>query len=359
MNLLDRYIFRQFFWNLLMVLGGLLSLYLLIDFFEQIDRFTRNGQTIGFALRFFIMKIPTIYYQLSPVSILLAGIITLGILSHNHEAMALNAGGISLLRIITPVVLASLLLTLLTMAMAQWLLPVTTSKTNKIWYTVITQPVINGINQDGRIFYRGSEGIYTFRLNSETNDYQDMIYSTWDAKYTLTKLLAAENGRHEGVWLLNNGLEKSLTPDGGYDITTFEERQVLLKEGPQEFFAPIFRADEHSLTFLWRKAKKDRGQGIMTGILDLYARISFIFLGLPLLIFAIPLTIHIHQRWGRDLTVAIPLSCCLAFAFWGIWSTLQSLAQAGVLGPVTAAWSIHSALAFTGVIWTFRMNRGG
>ncbi len=359
MNLLDRYIFRQFFWNLLMVIGGLLSLYLLIDFFEQIDRFTEKGQTIGFALRFFIMKIPTIYYQLSPVSILLAGIITLGILNHNREAMALNAGGISLLRIITPVVLASLLLTLLTMAMAQWLLPITTSKTNKIWYTVIKHPVINGIIQNDRIFYRGSEGIYSFRLSKDNDTYQDLIYSSWDDKYTLTTFLTAEQGRHEGSWHLKKGLEKSLTPGGEYDITTFEEREVQLKEGPDEFFAPIFRADEHSLTFLWHKARDDRKKGIMAGILDLYSRLSFIFLGVPLLIFAIPLTIHVHNRWGRDLTVAIPLGCCLAFVFWGIWSTLQSMAQAGLLNPVTAAWSIHGLLVVTGIVWTFRMNQGG
>ncbi len=359
MNLLDRYIFRQFFWNLLMVLGGLLSLYLLIDFFEQIDRFTEKGQTIGFALRFFIMKIPGIYYQLSPVSILLAGIITLGILNHNREAMALNAGGISLVRIIAPVVLASLLLTMLTMAMAQWLLPITTSKTNKIWYTIIKEPTTSGIVQAGRIFYRGSEGIYSFRLSKDNNTYQGLIYSAWDDKHTLTNFLTAEQGRYEGGWHLNNGLQKSLTQQGGYAITTFDERQVHLKEGPEEFFAPIFRADEHSLTFLWHRAKKARQEGIMTGILDLYARLSFIFLGIPLLIFAIPLTIHVHQRWGRDLTVAIPLSCCLAFVFWGIWSTLQSMAQTGVLGPMAAAWSIHCGLTFLGTVWTFRMNQGG
>ncbi len=358
MNLLDRYIIRQFFWNLLLVLGGLLSLYLLIDFFEQIDRFTEKGQTIGFALRFFIMKIPTILYQLSPVSILLAGIITLGILNHNHEAMALNAGGISLLRIVSPVIFSALLLTLGTVAMAQWLLPTSTSKTNKIWYTVIKQPVINGIMQGGRIFYRGVEGIYSFKLSSNNTTYNDLIYTSWDDTYTLNRFLTAKKGEHKGSWQLQEGVEKNLSGDGSYQITTFAERQAELKEGPKEFFAPIFRPEEHSLTFLWQKAFQEKQKGIVTGIIDLYSRLSFMFLGLPLLIFAIPLTIHIHQRWGRDLTIAIPVSCCLAFVFWGIWSTLQSMAQTEVLSPALAAWSIHCAIALIGFSWIFRMNQG-
>jgi lipopolysaccharide export system permease protein len=358
MNLLDRYIFKRFAWNLLMALGGLLSLYLLIDFFEQIDRFTDKGQTIGFALRFFLMKIPTIYYQLSPVSILLAGIITLGILNHNREAMALNAGGISLLRMVTPVIVASLLITLLTVALSQWLLPITTQKTNKIWYTIIKEPAINGLNQNGRIFYRGAEGIYTFKLNNN-GTYRDFIYTTWDNTHTLTSFLTAARAQHRQEWRLHNGLKKTLNDSGGYSIASFVTRRAQLKEGPAEFFAPIFQPDEHSLTFLWRKARDEKKQGIMTGMIDLYARLSFIFLGMPLLIFAIPLTLHIHQRWGRDLTVAIPLSCCLAFVFWGIWSTLQSMAQTSVVPPMVAAWSIHGVIAGIGILWTWRMNQGG
>ncbi len=359
MHLLDRYIFRQFFWNLLLVLGGLLSLYLLIDFFEQIERFTDKGQTIGFALRFFLIKIPSIYYQISPVSILLAGIITLGILNHNQEAMALKAAGISLLRIITPVILASLLLTLLTLAMNQWLLPLTTSKTNKIWYTVIKQPDISGVVQGERVFYRGSEGIYCFKLGTDNTTYHDLIYTAWDDQYTLTNFLTVAEGEYNGSWHLEKGLKKTLGPAGTYHITTFDKGEFELKEGPEQFFAPIFRPEEHSLTDLWHKAQKEKARGLTTGIVDFYARLSFIFLGVPLLLFAIPLTIYVHQRWGRDLTVAIPLGTGLAFVFWGIWSTLQSMARAQVMHPLSAAWSIHALLAFIGISWILRMNRGG
>lgn len=359
MSLLDRYIIKQLFWNMLLVLGGLISLYLLIDFFEQIDQFTEKGLSIGFALRFFIIKIPGIYYQLSPVAILLAGIITLGLLNHNREAMALNAGGISLWRILSPMIIASLLLTLITLAMSQWLLPITTSKTNKIWYTQVKQPIINGILQNGRIFFRGSEGIYTFRLTKDDHAYRDLIYSQWNDDYTLTNFLVTQNARHKEEWHLGRGLEKTLTPQGTYAIKTFRKRQVALPEGATDFFAPVYRPAEHSITHLWHKAQQDKKEGLLTGTLDFYARLSFILLGVPLFIFAIPLTIHVHQRWGRDLTVAVPLSCCLAFIFWGIWSSLQSMARAEILTPNMAAWSIHIAMLSIGLLSIFRMNRGG
>ena len=39
MILLDRYIFMQFFKNIMLVLAALVTIYLLIDFFERIDNF--------------------------------------------------------------------------------------------------------------------------------------------------------------------------------------------------------------------------------------------------------------------------------------------------------------------------------
>ena len=69
-------------------------------------------------------------------------------------------------------------------------------------------------------------------------------------------------------------------------------------------------------------------------------------LGLPLLLIS-------HQKWGRDLSIAIPLSCGLAFAAWGGWSVMQSLAKTAAINPHFAAWSVHLLIAAIGtfLIW--------
>ena len=47
MILLDRYLFKQFSRNLLLVLAGLVTIYLLIDFFERIDDFIEARKSFG------------------------------------------------------------------------------------------------------------------------------------------------------------------------------------------------------------------------------------------------------------------------------------------------------------------------
>jgi len=100
MKLLDRYLMAQFAKNLALVLCSLVAIYLLVDFFERMDNFLEAKKTIGLAIKYLLLKLPFMYVQLIPVCILLAGVITLGILNQHFEFMALMASGISVLRFV-------------------------------------------------------------------------------------------------------------------------------------------------------------------------------------------------------------------------------------------------------------------
>ena len=55
MILLERYLFKQFSRNVLLVLAGLVTIYLLIDFFEQIDNFIEARKSFGLATKYFLL----------------------------------------------------------------------------------------------------------------------------------------------------------------------------------------------------------------------------------------------------------------------------------------------------------------
>ena len=358
MNLLDRYIFKQFLWNLFLVLGGLLSLYLLIDFFEKIDNFTEKGKSIGYALQFFILKIPDIYFQISPVCILLAGIVTLGILNQNKEAIALNAGGISFTRIIIPLIISSLLITLVTIGMSQWLLPSTSTKANRIWEDEIRNRRSEGIIRNKNIFYHGKKGIYTFNKGKDHSVFKNFLYTSWDEEHNLTLYISAEQATYAGSWTFINGIKKTRLPNNDFNISMFKKLTLDLDDSPADFFTPPFRPEEHPLSELWVRSRDGSSQA-PTILLELHSRLSFIFLGIPLLLFAIPITTHIHNKWGRDLTVAIPFSCGLAFMVWGIWSALQSMVKLSLLPPHVGSWSVHTVASIIACIWIRRQNSHG
>lgn len=358
MNLLDRYIFKQFFKNLLLVLSSLVAIYLLVDFFERIDNFTEKGKPFSLAIKYFLLKIPFIYDQMSPVCILLAGIITLGLLNRNRELMSLSAGGISLIRIILPIIAASVLFTMGTVVVAQWILPHTNETTNNIWYQEVNNRFAKGIERDDRIFFQGETGIYSFKRSDPNHYYfSDFNYTAWDSEYTMQTLLTAKKAKWQNEkWSFSDGQLKTTRPDGEYNITLFNKLDLPLPNVPAEFFVAEYRVKELSLYQLHKNGIAALKKGDLQGLVDVNRRFSFIFLGIPLLVLALPALLYVHQKWQKELTMTVPMSCAIAFIAWGGWSATQSLSQAAYINPFVASWTIHVVLLLTGVTWIARIN---
>lgn len=358
MRLLDRYLLGQFGKNLLLVLCSLVAVYLLVDFFERIDNFIEARKGFGLITEYFFFKIPQIYDRMAPICTLLAGIVTLGLLNRNHEFVALKAAGISSGRILAPILAGAILVTLLSLAVGQWLLPPTTAATNRIYYQDVQNRIPSGINRNGNIYYHGRKGIYSFRRpNPRENHFLDFAYVTWDNDYRMERLLTARTATWEhGNWTFTDGQLKQRQPKGGYTIELFTEKRLVLPETPATFFVPDYKVDEYSLSQLYRLAGDNSAHGDDSGRIDLHRRLSFIFLGLPLLLLGIPVLLAVQQRRGRDLALAVPVSCGLAFAAWGWWSMAQSIAKAGTMDPALLSWSIHLLAGGLGLFFIRRQD---
>lgn len=139
MPLLTRYLLAQFIRHFLTLNVAFVALYMLIDFFEKFDEFAEAGKSMTLIINFFMLNVPFVVDQLSPVLILLSGVITLGVLNNNNELLALKAAGIPLRRIIRPILTGSVVATILFILVAQFLLPKTITTTNDIWFEQVRE----------------------------------------------------------------------------------------------------------------------------------------------------------------------------------------------------------------------------
>lgn len=358
MKLIDRYLFMQFAKNLLLVLCSLVAIYLLVDFFERIDNFLEAKKTMGLAVQYFLLKIPLIYEQLTPVCILLAGVITLGVLNHNHEFMALTASGICVGRIVRPLLAATCVFTLLTLAASQWLLPATITATDKIWYEEVNRQIPRGITREGRTYYKGKTGFYSFiRPSADKNRFIDFSYAAWDDEHQLTLLLSARTASwQDGVWTFTDGQIK--VKDGGQDyrVSLFKKTAMDLAETPEDFFVPPYKIKEMPLSDLFREAWENRDDQNSSAWLEFNKRLSYIFLGFPLVLIGLPILLSMHRTRGRDLALAVTVSCGMAFIAWGLWSASQSMAKAELVHPALASWAIHFVAGGLGIFLIRRQD---
>lgn len=304
------------------------------------------------ALTYFFFTIPAIIDQLGPVFILLAGVIALGMLNHSHELTALKAGGLPLQTIIKPLLSGAVLFTLLFIISAQWLLPVTVAKTNHIWFEQLKGKVPLGIVRENRYYYKGKEGFYSFHWkNPKQYIFQNFSYSTWDENHNLKEMITSESAHWQSdtnEWLLQNGqIQKK--DQKRYQAKHFTKRNFLFKETPSEFLIPVNKAAEYSLSDLyWETERAYTDHEKQVAWTAFSGRLSYLLLGIPLLLLGLPFLLYSYGKWGKDLSVAIPVSCGLAFFAWGIWGALQSLAIAGYLSPLIAAGGLHLLFIITG-----------
>ena len=357
MKRLDIYIINQFIRNIATIMAALIAIYLLIDFVEKYDNFMEKGKPMGMVFKFFLLNIPFILEQMGPVCILLAGVISLGMLNHSNELIALKACGIPLRRIITPIVLAGIVTSLLLLSMSQFILPKSMAVTNQIWIEEVKGKVPLGIFRNGRYYYRGKDGFFSFlRPDPKQDIFYSFSFSSWDEDYHLTRLIAAEQAAwYDNSWQLAMGQVQTSIGAEDFQIEIFKQRRFEFAEQPSDFFVPEYYSKELSLTGLFLDAKhKETEAEANKAWAEFYGRISYTLLGLPLLLVGLPLLLIVYRRWGRDLSLAIPVSCGLAFVCWGLWGTQQSLSKAGYLDPLLAASSIHLIIGLIGVFLLLR-----
>ena len=352
MQLLTRYLLAQFTRYFFTINIAFVAVYLLIDFFEKYDEFAEASKPASLIIQFFLYNIPFVIDQLGPILILLSGVITLGILNHSNELTALKAAGIPLKRITRPIFIAALLFTTFFIGTAQLLLPKTISITNDIWFEQVRGKVPLGIYRNGRYYFKGSEGFYSFNWpNNKDMVLVNFSYSTWDENYNIKDVTVAKFARWiDSGWTLRRGQIQRRTSDDSYASEIFDARKFSFPETPEDFLIPEYESAEMSLTGLYANiAEQETADDKITARADFYSRASYLILGIPLLLLGLPILILSYKKWGRDLSIAIPVSCGMAFFAWGIWGALQSLAKTGYIPAIPAALSVHLVFSLAGI----------
>ena len=161
-----------------------------------------------------------------PLAILMSSIMTMGALAENNEMTAMKSAGVSLLRMMRPLIFFSVGLSLMAFVFANNIWPVANLKFRTMLFSILKQkPALN--LTDG-VFYSGIEGvsIRAGRNNTETGELTDvLIYDHRGGEKANRTVIRASSGKMEQ------------TPDKRYLILTLfdgnsydEQRDKKIRE---------------------------------------------------------------------------------------------------------------------------------
>lgn len=130
-----------------------------------------------------------------PIAILFASIMTFGNMGENNELLACKSAGISLQRVMSPLIIIIVLITISAHFFSNYVLPVTNLKYKTLLYDIQKQKPAVQIPEGA--FYNGIPG-YTIRVNKkdkETNLLKDIIIYNHTNNNGNTSITVADSGR--------------------------------------------------------------------------------------------------------------------------------------------------------------------
>jgi lipopolysaccharide export system permease protein len=123
MRRLDRYVVRQFLQAYLYCIAGFVSIWFIFDVSDNISTFLDQRISRMLIVQYYFTQFPEILVVVFPIALLLALLFTLGRMSRSNEIVSMLTAGVSLPRILAPLLLIGLLTTATSTALNYSLAP--------------------------------------------------------------------------------------------------------------------------------------------------------------------------------------------------------------------------------------------
>ncbi len=354
-SILDRYVIKEligpFIYGILafsLILAGSTVLFQLVDLAVK-------HQVPALVLgQIFLYKIPAIVAYTFPMSMLFATISAVGRLNGNSEIIALRAGGVSVQRIVVPLIISGFIVSLLTIAFNEIIVPRGSRNAEILtanWSTQANQPVKKNINYTE--YAPNGDPVRLINVAElKDNRLNNISIAEYD-QGRLARLIRAKTGAWNpaGEWEFNNGVMHYFFPDdpNKLSVIQFKKEVINLKMNPIDLTARDKSLEELNSRALKAQieAKRRTGQDATHDEVNFHLKWSVPFASL---IFAI-IGASVGIRPVRtSSSVGLGMSLLIIFAYYILMAVGMSLGLSHTIPAILAAWIPNIVVGIVGVI---------
>ena len=181
-------------------------------FFELLSDILKNGIPMALVGKYLFYLTPKLVYDSTPVSVLVAVLVTFGILTKNNEVTAMKACGVSLYRLAIPVFVRQLrVLSAGLFAFDHYIIPDANKTQDAIRAQIKGRPTQTYLRPDRKwIFGSGSSRIYYYKYFEPVEGVMvDVhVYELEPDTFRLKRHIFAERARWEpalNAWIFQDG----------------------------------------------------------------------------------------------------------------------------------------------------------
>lgn len=354
MKIIHRYILGQFLRMLFFALAGISALFLVIDFFERVDTFYSNEAALLSIGAFFLFKLPIIVSLMIPVAVLLATMLTIGILAKNSEITAMRAAGAPILWITAPLFAASFCISLLSLLLEETLVPYATRRVEEIYNIDIKAKDKTGGYSQSDLWWRSKNSFYSVDIfDSRNNTLLNLARFDVTPDFKVTRRINAERAKWLSPllgWSMENVVDFSFDQDGTPKPTRHLSLPLPIPDRPEDFFNAKTDPDTMSYRELRRFMQKQReaGLSVLHHTADLYAKFSFPLVSFIVALVSLPFALK-PARSG-SMAASLLAGLTIGFSYYAVHSLSLAMGRAEIWPPFVAAWMANLLLLSVGIV---------
>jgi lipopolysaccharide export system permease protein len=362
MPILFRYLLREYGKIFTMCFSGLMTIYLVIDFFEKVRRFLRYDAAWLDVMTYFLLKVPVISFQIAPLAILMATLLTFGLLSRGHEITAMRSCGISLLWITSPFLVFAAGITLILLLFSSTIIPLAASKSEEIRTTRIEKKPPAAAVKLKQPWTRVSADhlLHVTGVSVGGELLGDIRLFRFDHDFQLAEVTEAEEARYsDSTWTLYEGQRRRFSSEGLVATTVFD-RQVLPLALIPDDFTTWLAGDSELMTFhdirAYTRRRHQEGSQVARLTTDYHSRIAFPFVTVVMVLVGITLSLRRSGTRGGSMAMGIGQALVVGFCYWMTHSLAIALGRGGAMTPVIAAWMANTLFLSFGLYLMFKVR---
>ncbi len=344
MKILFRYLLREYAKIFGMCFAGLMTIYLVIDFFEKVRQFLQYDASWVDVLTYFVLKTPGISFQIAPLAILMATLLTIGFLSRNHEITAMRCCGISLSWIASPFLALAIGTAFLLLLFSSTIIPLASNKAEEIrTISIEKKPSSLALKVHQPWARIGADTIMHFSAISVGGQSLGGVQLFhFDRKFRLVDMTEAEEAAYaDGFWELRRGSKRTILTDGTVMLKQFDRMPVPLTLIPADFTTWL-AGESDAMTFRDIREHTSRlyptGSQIARLKTDYYGRVAFPFVTIIMVLVGIALSLRRSGTRGGSMGMGIGQALVIGFCYWATHSIAIAFGRAGALPPMVAGW---------------------
>ncbi len=343
MRILDRYMIKEFLRTYLVILLAFFTIFIVIDVIDHLPKLIRNGATFQQSIVYYILRLPQLFVLTSPITVLLAGLFMMNGLAKYNESVAVRSAGISITRMVTPILLIGFLISIANLVIGDRILPLAESKRAYVYRVLIKKQTMEDRKIRSKIHYVGTDNSFYYigYFNGYVNQMKVVDITRFSPKTgeVIEKISAAKALWKDDHWLfvdcdVRAFRGKKPVSFNHYETTKFNFVDVTPKDFIQRSTKTLTMNYNELEDYI--ESRKKIGDEYVEELVDLYTKLTYPLANFIILFFCVPAASTNSRSKQRGWVFLFGILVCLIYL-----STLricQSLGYNEVLVPWLAAW---------------------